>query len=237
MCSQLNLTQANAAFIKNHYSEQVAALQALSPIIDEAIHNGMPPNTLIFGGGTALAMYYLRHRLSFDIDLFVNDIQYLNFFSPKLWIDENTDFKDDYIHLAHHIRFSTTNNIRVDILHSSFYSEPLLDDSQYIFKRDIYISQVQDIIANKVIFRKADNKPRDILDIAVCLQKYPNIIKNLLDTNAISKNDLMELKNALNQLDKNIYNQNISILSPFDEFKQTAINAPTIIKQHIETLF
>ncbi|MDY0120565.1 MAG: hypothetical protein RBR54_01375 [Sulfurimonas sp.] len=31
-------------------------------------------------------MYYFQHRLSFDIDLFVTDVQILNYLSPKHFI-------------------------------------------------------------------------------------------------------------------------------------------------------
>lgn len=101
MFYQLNLTQNKLDFIHSHYKEQINALEIFYPIINKAIQTKNPHIT--FGGGTALAMYYFGHRLSFDIDLFVNDIQYMKFLSPKLWINEDFNFNDRYIEQAHHI--------------------------------------------------------------------------------------------------------------------------------------
>ena len=63
----------NIEFIKEHYSEQI---DALNHFIEDA-YQFLPnqDHSLIrFGGGTALAIYYFQHRLSFDIDLFVTDL-------------------------------------------------------------------------------------------------------------------------------------------------------------------
>jgi hypothetical protein len=75
----------NIDFIKKHYSDQI---EALISFYQETSMKSMPKGSIKFGGGTALAMYYFQHRLSFDIDLFVNDIQYMDYLRPKMWIEE-----------------------------------------------------------------------------------------------------------------------------------------------------
>ena len=84
----------NIEFIKEHYIDQV---DTLNGFIKEAFpYLPHKDNSLImFGGGTALAIYYFQHRLSFDIDLFVRDVQILNYLSPKHWIDETNSFNGD----------------------------------------------------------------------------------------------------------------------------------------------
>src|SRR3974377_289039 len=44
---------------------------------------GQPIPQWVLGGGTAL-MIHARHRLSKDIDVFIDDPQYLSFLSPRL---------------------------------------------------------------------------------------------------------------------------------------------------------
>ena len=66
MSYHLNLTQANTDFANTHYQRQIQALKAFLPIIDMAVNSGVSRESIAFGGGTALAMYYLGHRLSFD---------------------------------------------------------------------------------------------------------------------------------------------------------------------------
>ena len=234
MLYQLNLTKSNVEFVRFYYKEQIRALEQFLPLVKDSICNGVPKNCIAFGGGTALAMYYLGHRRSFDIDLFVSDKQYLGFFSPKLWILENPFFNDNYTDLDHHIGVSTKNNIKIDILSTPFIDNPLLDDSKSIFSQNLHIHSIEDIIANKIHFRKAENKTRDIFDIVASVKKYPNLLKNLLAKEAINKDDLSELKTALNSLNYDKYNNEISIIQPAQDYKKIARNAPKILISYID---
>ncbi len=127
----------NIEFIKEHYSEQI---HALNSFIEDA-YSSLPNkdySTIRFGGGTALAIYYFQHRLSFDIDLFVTDVQILNYLSPKHWIDETNKFNTSkYIDLSNHIRvLEKKNNIKVDVLVSqNASSDYLLDNSKVILQK------------------------------------------------------------------------------------------------------
>ena len=46
-------------------------------------HTGQPVPDWVLGGGTAL-MINAGHRISKDIDIFINDAQYISFLSPRL---------------------------------------------------------------------------------------------------------------------------------------------------------
>lgn len=62
----------NIEFIKEHYGEQIHALNSFIQDAYSSLTN-QDHSKIRFGGGTALAIYYFQHRLSFDIDLFVTD--------------------------------------------------------------------------------------------------------------------------------------------------------------------
>ncbi len=230
MCYQLN----HISKIQTHlYKNQIEALESFYPIIKAS---SIPIENISFGGGTALALYYFQHRLSFDIDLFLSDNQYMNFLSPKLWVDDTANFSSNYMEQAHHIRLDTINNIKIDILSRPNPYKNILDNTKSIFNFDFYICSLEDIIANKIVFRKKENKARDIFDIAVSIEKYPKLLKELLDKELITRKDLNDLKESLSGINKEKYHQQIMIVEPFNEFKKIAENAYDFILSHIDAL-
>ncbi len=157
------INEKSLSFIKNNFQAQIQALEQFYPIIKNALNLGLNPSSIKFGGGTALSMYYFQHRLSFDIDLFVNDAQCLGFFSPKLWIDNCSHFDNTrYIDQHNHIGVTNKDNIKIDVLVDYASNEGYVDNSKKIFAFDIYIESLENIIAKKITFRKTDNKTRVI---------------------------------------------------------------------------
>jgi predicted nucleotidyltransferase component of viral defense system len=223
----------NIAFIKEHYAQQI---HALNSFIEDA-YKFLPNqdySTIRFGGGTALAIYYFQHRLSFDIDLFVTDIQILNYLSPKHWIDETDKFNTSkYIDLSNHIRvLEKKNNIKVDVLVSQSASyNYLLDDSKEIFCSDVYVESIEDIIAKKIVYRRNDNLTRDIIDIAIAIKAQDSTLRNMLESGLINKQDLQELKGSFEHLDRATFLEEIEIVAPFLNYIDDAKNAPEIIKR------
>jgi predicted nucleotidyltransferase component of viral defense system len=180
------------------------------------------------------AIYYFQHRLSFDIDLFVTDIQILNYLSPKHWIDETDKFNTSkYIDLSNHIRvLEKQNNIKVDVLVSqNASSDYLLDNSKVIFTSDVYVESIEDIIAKKIVYRRNDNLTRDIIDIAIAIKSKDGILLNMLERGLINELDLKELKTSLENLDKKTFEEEIEIIAPFENYINDSKNAPEIIKR------
>lgn len=224
-------------FIKENYKDQIEALIQFYPIINNAIKSGVPKDFIKFGGGTALAMYYFQHRLSFDIDLFLSNQQSLSFFSPKLWIDDFDFFNDsEYTDKFNHIGVVTKTEIKLDILVDENLTNKYIDDSREIFPFDVYIETIEDIISKKIVFRKQDNKTRDIFDIAVAIYKNENLLSNLLTLKKIELQDLIDLKTALSKLNINKYNSQIKIIEPIKEYEELSKNAPDILIKELEKI-
>lgn len=227
----------NIDFIREHYGEQIKAFRWL---IEERF--GYLPNQnsslLRFGGGTALAIYYFQHRKSFDIDLFAIDQQVLNYLSPKTWIEESRHFNaSEYIDQAHHVGLLSNNNIKVDILVSAdFIEPPLIDASRELFPADIYVESISDIIAKKIVFRNAQNKARDIIDIAVALSKEPNILAFMVEKGAVSIENIKTLQGAINSLNREKYGYETEIVEPFEEYQAIAESAPDMILEECSKL-
>ncbi len=223
----------NVEFIKEHYAGQIDALNGF--IQDAYPYLPNKDNSLIrFGGGTALAIYYFQHRLSFDIDLFVTDAQLMNYLSPKHWLDEADGFNGDtYVDLANHIRvLYRRNNIKIDVLVAQdFLGKYLVDASKEVFQDTVYIESIEDIIAKKIIYRRNDNLTRDIIDIAISIKYAENVVKRLYEEELISLNDIDELFNSLSKLDRDTFDEELEIVKPFEKYMSTAIQAPDIILQ------
>ena len=223
----------NIDFIKANYNDQINALNEFIKDVYPYLPN--KDNSLIkFGGGTALAIYYFQHRLSFDIDLFVSDAQVLNYLSPKHWIEDTVAFNgDSYIDLSNHIRvLSRKNNIKIDILVSQDnLSSAIADSSNDLFTSTIYVESIEDIIAKKIVYRRNDNLTRDIIDIAISIKFANNILKKLYESESITLNDIKELYDSLNSLEMETFNAELEIVNPFSKYLEVAKKAPEIIKK------
>ncbi|MCL4431971.1 MAG: nucleotidyl transferase AbiEii/AbiGii toxin family protein [Epsilonproteobacteria bacterium] len=230
---QIYINQDNLKFIHENYTEQIEALELF---FKDAFPSTINKNVLKFGGGTALSIYYFQHRLSFDIDLFLTDQQYLSYFSPKHWIEDTDNFDDrHYIDTHNHIGVVSANNIKVDILVDSSSKSLLIDTSKDIFSFDIRVESIEDILAKKIVFRKKDNKARDIFDIAVAISKDNNIIDNLLSNEKITQEDLGIFLNALENINMKKYQIAIELVEPIGEYIVLANEAPQFIIEHIRS--
>ncbi len=226
------------AFILETYAKQI---KALNDLISEC-KKLLPNNDLSFirfGGGTALAIYHFQHRKSFDIDLFVTDPQILNYLSPKHWLEDSRLFNTaKYIDLANHIRLLTKENIKIDILVSQdFIGHAVIDDSHTFFHENIYVESLEDILAKKIIYRKDQNKSRDIIDLSVALYHDATIFEKLLNSEAVAIQDLHDLHDALVKLDTQKYLDEIDLVAPREFYVNIAKNAPKSIKQVLGKIF
>jgi len=230
---QIYINQNNLKFINENYSDQIKALELF---FKDAFPSTIDKSVIKFGGGTALSIYYFQHRLSFDIDLFLTDQQYLSYFSPKHWIEDTSDFDGNhYIDTHNHIGVISANNIKVDILVDSSSDSLLIDRSKDIFSFDIRVESIEDILAKKIVFRKKDNKARDIFDIAVAISKNNNIIDNLLSNERINQEDLKIFLNALENINMQKYQIDIELVEPIGEYSALGNEAPKFISDHIKS--
>jgi len=224
---QISINQEKLGFIKENYQDQITALELF---FKDAFPKTLPRNVIKFGGGTALSIYYFQHRLSFDIDLFLVDQQYLSYFSPKHWIEDTNNFNpSEYIDTHNHIGVVSSNNIKVDILVDSSSDSILIDTTKTVFPFDIRVESIEDILAKKIVFRKKDNKARDIFDIAVAIQNDENIIHNLLKNERVTKEDLQIFQTALKSINMQKYKTAIEMIEPIDKYLSIANDAPSFI--------
>jgi hypothetical protein len=156
----------------------------------ELKRQGQPVPGWVLGGGTAL-MVLADHRLSRDIDAFIDDPQYLALLSP-----ETTDVWkcSAWDRAAHYLKLKYPEGEVDFIVTATISSLPPIEkqiDLTGIRKRTIRIDPPVEIALKKLHYRATMLKPRDVFDISVIdAIDGPALIANLHEV-ADKKDDLL----------------------------------------------
>lgn len=127
------------------------------------------------GGGTVLK-YYLQHRQSKDIDIFLQDPQYLGYLSPHL-NDANIDKMTEYVTNANCIQMTFPEG-GVDFIIAAQISDHS-PQKQKLHGKEVFVEDPVEIVAKKMWYRALDFHVRDLYDLA-CLyrsERSDDIIK------------------------------------------------------------
>ena len=127
-----------------------------------------------FGGGTALALR-LGHRVSYDVDIFIEDAAVLRMLSPNrntasrgitdLWQEPG-----NYIKLEHRVG-------AIDFILAGKLTA--LPPWVYRFEgRDILVEEPAEILAKKLKYRGSRFLPRDIFDLLAIHQQDPTQVQH-----------------------------------------------------------
>ena len=152
-------------------------------------------------GGTVLSEFYLRHRLSEDLDLFSEEEvkpemveAFLKKISPKLKVSKI--IKEHYLGLfSYKLFYSKTKYLKVDF---NFYPFPRIEKGKRF--GNLEINSIYDIVVNKIHTIAMRTIARDFVDIYFILREteYNDLEKIRLDSQA--KFDWpLEPKNLISQ--------------------------------------
>lgn len=129
-----------------------------------------------WGGGTVLMLRH-GHRLSWDIDLFLGDPQYLTYLSPRLNDAIAADI-DHYTEQANHLRCFVEGVGEIDFL----IAQPVLDIHPETMEvpghGPIQVMSDREILAQKIYYRGAQFTGRDLFDFAAITELRPEILKD-----------------------------------------------------------
>jgi len=153
------------------------AWEALFPhaftLMDEVrTHGGVEP-FWTFGGGTVLMLRY-QHRLSYDIDLFVRDPQYLGYVNPRPSAIAES-ISDDYIEQANYIRLRLPEG-EIDIVAATNLTENPYEIWE-IMGREVRVETAAEIVAKKLFHRGYSGTARDLFDLAVVIEADPQPLR------------------------------------------------------------
>jgi len=142
-------------------------------LLDEFRKDDFLSSTFYFTGGTALSLYYLKHRLSIDLDFFSETT-----FDPQI-------LSDKVVALAEKLE-ATVEYIPIeDITHVfnlTFPSKQVvkIDFARYPYKRvernriidGIQVDSVMDIAINKLLTVEQRSEVKDFVDLYFLLQQF-----------------------------------------------------------------
>ncbi len=138
-------------------------------LIDDAQGLGLPVQEWTFGGGTVLMRRH-HHRLSKDVDIFINDPQFINYLTPRL-NNVAESLTRDYIEEHNYVKLIFPEG-EID-----FVAAPTITTApttrEEILGRPFLVETSAEIIAKKIWHRGDSFKGRDILDTAMVAEREP----------------------------------------------------------------
>jgi hypothetical protein len=137
---------------------------------------GLTRKDWTWGGGTVLMLRH-EHRLSWDIDLFLADPQYLTYLSPRL-NDAIAADVDHYTEQANHLRCFVEGVGEIDYL----MAQPVVDlkpeRMEITGHGPIQVMSDREILAQKIYYRGPQFTGRDLFDFATVTALRPELLED-----------------------------------------------------------
>lgn len=135
---------------------------------------------LYWTGGTALAFFYLKHRQSYDVDLFSDTPLALNELlllarDVALALSEK-EFEQKRIHDRFEFIFSGKQETRLDCV---WYNFPALKKRKEY--EGVLVDSFEDMVANKVMALSERREGKDVFDIYTLLKKKMITMPRMLE--------------------------------------------------------
>lgn len=135
-----------------------------------------------FTGGTPLAAFYLQHRLSEDVDLFIEHEEvpilsvrnFIRSIQPKLGVSK-VDYRQFFGMHSFQFYFSERNILKVDF---NYYPFPRIEKGMKY--KNIEVDSILDIAVNKVHTIAMKPRARDFIDIYFIIREKGYFFKDLL---------------------------------------------------------
>lgn len=189
-----------------------AILAAALPVVDDlSVRAGSMPD-LVLGGGTVLMLRF-HHRLSRDIDFFLNDVQILSMITPRL-NDLTSQIALDYVEQANSVKLVLREG-DIDFIVAGNVTQTNPVETIEMSNRVFLLETTEEILAKKLFYRAAHFKPRDVFDLVAVHQKDPTAVASALRASSTRK---PELERRLTDLSKQTSDQLAIDILPFDRF-------------------
>lgn len=173
--------------------------------------SNIPSNHWTMGGGTILKFFY-QHRESKDIDIFIDNPQFLGMLSPRI-NDAVEDTLKDYSEASNYIKMSFHEGA-VDFIVAPRITS-FVPIKHHYFERSVMLDDPVEIVAKKIFYRAEGFKPRDVFDLAIVSgdrrEDMLRAVGNMADKIRILEKNLKDIKNN-NTYEKFVASGDIIIL-------------------------
>jgi hypothetical protein len=144
-------------------------------LIEDARSVGIPVEEWTFGGGTVLMRRH-HHRLSKDVDIFVNDPQFITYLTPRL-NQTAESLTTNYVEDHNFVKLAFPEG-EVDFVASApLTAAPAKIET--LFGTNFLVETSTEIVAKKVWHRGAEFTARDIFDLAMVVEREPEAIQQI----------------------------------------------------------
>lgn len=201
----------------------------------------------VFGGGTALSVYYWRHRFSTDIDIFIyidGAEKALHKMRPTNWDTDTKEwlrkigYGDDYKESGscfpgHYLELAINPEEKIQFFETRAYTGIPYKEVLVLGQKTL-IEPVEEIIAKKLFYRAHKANARDLFDIALAVHRDPGLLSTILQGGRVTLEHIMILQAALDQIVENadareLYRHEIELMRPDREYAVLAQNAPAYL--------
>jgi Nucleotidyl transferase AbiEii toxin, Type IV TA system len=142
-------------------------------LMDDARSSGIPVEEWTFGGGTVLMRRH-RHRFSREVDIYINDPQFIGYLTPRLSAIAES-LTTDYVEDRNFLKLVFSEG-EIDFVASApLTEEPAV--TEQLFGRSILVEKSSEIVAKKIWHRGTQFTARDIFDLAMVSEKEPEALK------------------------------------------------------------
>ena len=135
------------------------------------LNEAVPGIQWTFGGGSAMAHVY-GHRISYDADIFLHDVQALTYLSPRL-NDVAASLAEHYDEQANGIKLTTGRGDIDFVVAADVTTAPPQPVSIPGIAGPVQMQDAAEILAKKIQYRGVYFTHRDMFDLAMLLQQSP----------------------------------------------------------------
>lgn len=183
-----------------------------------------------FGGGTALSCLHYEHRMSYDIDIFLEDYSEI-----QILINAHSQIAKGLGIDIEHVSMSTTGitfiidteegGLKLDFVCSQpLTSKPYTVGEVFCF-HNIKVQTPLEIIARKLKFREKATI-RDFVDYAL-VEKTDQLLTKLKSENIVDIDRFFDVIEKFNNFDDTVFNIELEYLMPYDKITKSDLS-PTI---------
>lgn len=144
-----------------------------------------------WGGGTAMMLRH-NHRFSFDIDIFVDDPQYLGYLTPRL-NDSADDITSMYDEQNNFLKLYLPEGEIDFIVGPPLMQNPVME--AVVNGRKVLLETDLEIVAKKIFYRSQTFTGRDVFDLHFLITNMSNVVYELFKFS----DKFVDIENQLNK--------------------------------------
>jgi hypothetical protein len=163
--------------MKRRPSSGIWPASAWSTLLRQAaqlLEEAAPGVQWTFGGGSAMAHIY-GHRISYDADIFLHDVQVIAYLTPRL-NDVAASLAEHYDEQANGIKLTTGRGDIDFVVAGDVTNVPPRSISIPGIVKPVQMQDAAEILAKKIQFRGFRFTHRDMFDLAMLLQESPSSV-------------------------------------------------------------